>query len=459
MRLSRRTRLAALAAAAGLASAPATASAIVGGTDAPAGKYPAVANVTISKAFGCTGTLVAPDWVLTAGHCSSLTGSAIATPASFPPSSFDVVVNTVARSGEGGERLSVDRVVVPGEYLGTSGFDTSLLHLSTPAKTAPVPVAGVGYEALWRPNVLTEVAGFGATREDGRPPATLQEVRIPITTDSACAAKYDSYETGTQLCAGYAEGGRDSCQGDSGGPMFSRTANGALFVVGATSYGEGCARPNVPGVYARLSDRVLREFVRGTAPAAVVDAKSGEVTTPAQTYDPVTKTVSSGKPEATTTPAAGSAGQPSPAGGPPPPAAGPGAPAGPGGTSTSRPSRASTPTRFRATLAVDRTLRRTVRTRGLRFRLKCSGACSAAVRFRVDAATARKLGLKARTIATTTVARDAPGRTTKALKASRALTRRVLAARGATFSVVATVKASAGGGASVLTVRAVLAGR
>ncbi len=53
--------LAGLAATLGLAALPATASAVVGGTDAPAGKYPAVANVVISDAFGCTGTLIAPD--------------------------------------------------------------------------------------------------------------------------------------------------------------------------------------------------------------------------------------------------------------------------------------------------------------------------------------------------------------------------------------------------------------
>jgi trypsin len=64
------------------------------------------------------------------------------------------------------------------------------------------------------------------------------------------------------VCAGFPQGGVDTCQGDSGGPMFGRDGAGTLKVVGATSFGEGCARPNKPGVYARVGDTLLRECTR-----------------------------------------------------------------------------------------------------------------------------------------------------------------------------------------------------
>jgi secreted trypsin-like serine protease len=257
---------------AALATSASPAAAIVGGTAAPAGKYPSTANITIADAFGCTGTLIAPSYVLTAGHCGSLTGAAVATPVAFPGPAFAVSVGTVNADGSGGEKLRVASASIPPSYLLTQGSDVTLLKLSAPAKTTPTPIAGIGAAPLWAPGVLTEIVGFGVTSEGGNPPATLQQAQVPRVEDSACAAKVgSSFEDRTQLCAGYPQGGTDTCQGDSGGPMYSRTALGELRVVGATSYGTGCARPDAPGVYARVADTQLREWIRGLAPGAVAD--------------------------------------------------------------------------------------------------------------------------------------------------------------------------------------------
>ena len=73
MTFLRRLPLALAAACAALALSAAPSMAIVGGSDAAAGEYPSVAEITFGKGFLCTGTLIAPNYVLTAGHCGSVT--------------------------------------------------------------------------------------------------------------------------------------------------------------------------------------------------------------------------------------------------------------------------------------------------------------------------------------------------------------------------------------------------
>jgi trypsin len=257
--------LAAVCAALALTAAPSMA--VVGGKDAAAGAYPAVAEITFGQSFLCTGTLIAPKWVLTAGHCGSMTGAAVGTPAGWPPQLIDVRIGSV-KPGQG-EKVPVQRVVVEPNYLVNSGYDITLLQLATPSTKAPAKVVGAGGASLWAPSTLETIVGFGTTSEGGDTPNTLQEAQVPVTTDSYCAGAYSDFDATTMLCAGFPQGGVDTCQGDSGGPMFGRDAAGTLKVVGATSFGEGCARPGKPGVYARVGDSVLREWIRSQAPDGV----------------------------------------------------------------------------------------------------------------------------------------------------------------------------------------------
>jgi secreted trypsin-like serine protease len=76
------------------------------------------------------------------------------------------------------------------------------------------------------------------------------------------------------VAAGFPEGGVDTCQGDSGGPLLVPAAGADFRLVGDTSYGRGCAEPGYPGVYGRLADTTLREWIRTVAPGAISTGSS-----------------------------------------------------------------------------------------------------------------------------------------------------------------------------------------
>jgi trypsin len=253
----------------GLTTAPS--SAVVGGGNASPGEYPSVAEVTFGP-FLCTGTLITPDWVLSAGHCGSVTGAVVASPASWPPQLINVRIGGVSQND--GEQRSASRVVVHPDYLATSGYDISLIQLSQSSTMAPTQVAGAGERSLWTAGTLETIVGWGATEEGGDVPDNLQEARVPITTDAYCAGAYSDFDPATMVCAGFPQGGVDTCQGDSGGPMFGRTSAGALRVVGTTSFGEGCARPGKPGVYGRVGDQTLRPWIAETTGTGVSNGTS-----------------------------------------------------------------------------------------------------------------------------------------------------------------------------------------
>ena len=264
--------------------------AVVGGNDAAPGEYPYVAHILIDRSFQCTGTLVTPRHVVTAAHCSSLAPGGIANvPIGQPGQLIELSLGAhktpsaslLGGYQSGGEKHVAKAVFVnPGwAGVGSVSHDAAIIELDTPSSKAPVKVASAAERSLWTAGTLATIAGFGVTEPDGEQPDVLQEARVPIVADEDAAVAYPylvegvdplfgGFEGETQVAAGYPGGGVDTCQGDSGGPLLV-PAGSAMRLVGDTSYGAGCAEPGFPGVYGRLADATMREWIRSIAPNAI----------------------------------------------------------------------------------------------------------------------------------------------------------------------------------------------
>ena len=97
-------------------------------------------------------------------------------------------------------------------------------------------------------------AGWGTLSSGGSLPDNLREVDLQIMSDQQCLDSQlgTEYFPANMMCAGYPEGGKDACQGDSGGPLVC-AVDGQPVLVGVTSWGNGCAWADNPGVWAKVS--------------------------------------------------------------------------------------------------------------------------------------------------------------------------------------------------------------
>ncbi|KAF3699712.1 Tryptase [Channa argus] len=151
----------------------------------------------------------------------------------------------------------VSKVIVHPNYNSkTNDNDIALLRLSSSVTFTDyiLPVCLAASDSTVGAGTTCWVTGWGDTQSGVplAPPGTLQEVSMPIVSNSDCNSDYNGGITNNMMCAGLPQGGKDSCQGDSGGPLVIKS-NITWIQAGVVSFGEGCAQPNLPGVYARVS--------------------------------------------------------------------------------------------------------------------------------------------------------------------------------------------------------------
>lgn len=236
--------------------------AVIGGQPAEPGTFPWVAYVLDfrgNEVGQCSGTVLAPNLVLTAGHCAENMQTGVVNDAS----GYQVTTGNVDWAApETDKQVSGVTRVIPCPCFDrhTLVGDVALLQLSTPTTAPAVTLASNppgGTAAL--------LAGWGRTsyQQDGSV-ERLRWAQTMVQSPGSCEREASPFGPGSELCTiDPPDRQTGVCEGDSGGPLLvaEPSAAGGMVQIGVASHGYGECATTRPSVFTRVD--AISAWVRG----------------------------------------------------------------------------------------------------------------------------------------------------------------------------------------------------
>jgi MYXO-CTERM domain-containing protein len=190
----------------------------------------------VAMTFGgymCSGTLIAPRVVMTAGHCA---GSSVG--------SYTIYFGSTAQSTT--RRSVVEKWVHPQYDEQNIRYDIALLRLSSDEPSSAVPIPYLPHSlAITQTDITNQTpldfVGFGMTDPNDDYSAGTKMIysdHLNWVCTSGYGCSWPNPATSKNICMDETPGGL--CEGDSGGPAIVNRS-GTDYVAGVSSYvGQGC---------------------------------------------------------------------------------------------------------------------------------------------------------------------------------------------------------------------------
>ncbi|XP_029385524.1 uncharacterized protein LOC115061354 [Echeneis naucrates] len=224
---------------------------IVGGVNSVEGEWPWQVSLHFLGNMYCGASVLSSNWLISAAHCFSKERLS-------DPRYWSAHLGMLTQ-GSAKYVAEIQRIVVHEYYnMYTFDYDIALLQLKKPWPSSLSPLV----QPVCLPpssHTVTDshhcwVTGWGyRSEEDKVLPTVLQKAKVSILSQTECKKSYSPVSP-RMLCAGVLSGERDACRGDSGGPLSCQAPGGGRwFLMGIVSWGAGCGRPNLPGVYTRVN--------------------------------------------------------------------------------------------------------------------------------------------------------------------------------------------------------------